>query len=613
MRDKLASLLSAIVSAARRAARERLPWRVALRRATVLARRGPRAFLHGMVAYAWPPTASAAVTPLAASAYEAWIGQNEATPLPEHSVDGIVSIVMPVCNTPRDFLEAALASVYAQSHQDWELCIHDDASDVPWVRPILESAASSDSRIKLSFGQSRGGISAASNAALAMASGRWIGFLDHDDVLDPCALALAARRLVSEQADLVYTDHDVLDLQGRRCNPFFKPDWNPDLFLSQMYVGHFVLVDRLLVSRLGGFRSEYDGAQDYDLVLRCAAEGIRIAHEPSILYHWRQHDGSTALNADSKPYAHHAGRAALQDFVQARVPGARVEDGPNAFCYDIRYPLPPESCASVIIPTRDGLALLRQCVETLEAKTEGMPYEIIVVDNGSRDEATLAWLERFSGRDGRRVIRADVAFNWSHLNNLAAREASGDVLVFLNNDTEITQPDWLLRLAENARRENAGVCGPLLLYADGTIQHAGVVVGMGGWADHVFKGMAPVHHQHLFASPVLRRNVLAVTGACMVVSRTVFDRLGGFDESFVVCGSDVDLCLRAHRDGLLNVYVPEARLVHHESKTRDPRHIPESDFVHSARAYSPYRMLGDPLYNRNLDPMSLVPALRPGR
>lgn len=592
-----------------RARGQGMSWGELLGRAAAAFIRGPRFFARQVICYV-APEVTAPPTEEHRSEYGKWIEAQPSSTVQVASF-GRVSVIMPVCETPETFLLEAYASLRAQSYCDWELCIHDDASIESRVRTLLERLVREDDRIRISYGAERGGIAKATNAALALASGRWVAFLDHDDLLHPEALALTATRLAEGDCDLVYTDHDALDESGQRCLPYFKPDWNPDLFLSQMYLGHLVVIDRTLVESVGRLRPEMDGAQDYDLVLRCVSAGARIAHVPQVLYHWRQHSGSTSANAGSKPYAHHAGRRALQEYVDLHHPGAHVDDGAHTFCYDVRYPVDRESTlASIIIPTRDRIDLLDVCIRTLRELTRGQQYEVMIVDNGSVEPESQAWLARMQASGAVRVIRADVPFNWSVLNNLAAREASGDVLVFLNNDTEIVEPGWLARLVEVALRPDVGVCGPLLVYGDGTIQHAGVVVGMGGWADHVFKGMDAVHSQHLFASPMLRRNVLAVTGACMAVDKRTFDSIGGFDESFVICGSDVELCLRAHASGLRNVYIPEAKLIHHESKTRDPRAIPEEDFVRSAAAYHPYRTEGDPYYNANLDPMSAVPALK---
>lgn len=571
-------------------------------------RRGPKYMVRTMLAYANGSEAqSATVTTI--EDYERWLMGQPAVPAPADV--GLISIVMPVCNTPERFLREAVSSVQAQSYRNWELCIHDDASDEPHVAVILEELGKRLPNLRVSRSTARQGIAATTNAAVALAKGRWITFLDHDDLLEPDALAAVVACHDATSADVVYTDHDVLGEDGRLRTPYFKPDWNMDLFLSQMYLGHLVSFDAELVRRMGGLRSDCDGSQDYDLVLRCVADGATVAHVPKILYHWRAHAGSTAANAGSKPYAHHAGRRAVQHHVQSAHPGARVDDGAQLFCYDVRYPYADKGpLASIIIPTRDGLDLLRTCVESLYAKTLYRDFEIIVVDNGSSEPETLQWLEGMSRRESFRVINANVPFNWSALNNLAAREARGEVLVFLNNDTEIIDGEWLQRLAENALRPDVGVCGPLLLYGDRTIQHAGVVIGMGGWADHVFKGELPIHLQNLFVSPVLQRQVLAVTGACMAVARDTFELLRGFDETFIVCGSDVELCLRARACGLSTVYVARSVMIHHESKTRDPRAIPESDFVRSAQAYSPYREEGDPFFSPNLDYMASSPRLR---
>ncbi|WP_240906195.1 glycosyltransferase family 2 protein [Thermomonas sp. HDW16] len=571
-------------------------------------RKGPRHFLRSILAYAdgFNLHTESRTSP---DSYADWLRAQPEIPV---RVDaGLISVVMPVCNTPERFLREAIASVEAQTYRNWEICIHDDASDQPHVLQVLEELRARMPGMRVSRSVSRQGIAAATNAAIALARGHWITFLDHDDVLEPDALAAVVDCHQRTLAEVVYTDHDVLGEDGRLRDPYFKPDWNLDLFLSQMYLGHLVSFDAALIRRVGDLRSDCDGSQDYDLVLRCIAAGAHVAHVPKVLYHWRAHAGSTAANAHSKPYAHDAGRLALQEHVQLRHPGAHADDGAHLFCYDVRYPYADNGpLASIVIPTRDGLDLLRACVESLYAKTDYRDFEIIVVDNGSEQPETLQWLQGMSRRDGFRVIRADVPFNWSALNNLAAREARGEVFVFLNNDTEVIDGQWLQRLAENALRPDVGVCGPLLLYGDRTIQHAGVVIGMGGWADHVFKGEAPVHHQNLFVSPVLQRQVLAVTGACMAVSRDTFDALGGFDESFIVCGSDVEFCLRAHARGLAIVYVARAVMIHHESKTRDPRAIPESDFVRSAQAYSPYREDGDPFFSPNLDYMASSPRLR---
>lgn len=550
------------------------------------------------------------------SDYERWIAAHvdadeSVPPVPRPGT--VFSVIVPTYKPPLEFLRAALDSVLGQTHVGFELCIADDASADAAVVALLADYAARDARVRYVIRPERGGIAANTNSALQLAGGDYVVFLDHDDLLHRDALASLAAAIDDGSAgDIVYSDHDCIGPDGRRRNPFFKPDWSPDLFLAQMYLGHFVAIRRELVERAGGLRPGCDGSQDYDLVLRCIALGARPSHIPKILYHWRQHPGSTAANPQSKPYAHEAGRKAIQGYLDEASPGARADSGEFLFTYDVRYPLPsPQPRAAIVIPTRDRIDLLGACLDSIFAQTDYDDYEVVVVDNNSVEPATRDYFAKACrAHPNLRVLPAPIPFNWSRLNNLAAAGLDADVLVFLNNDTVVISRDWLLRLVENALRPGIGVCAPLLLYEDGTIQHAGVVVGLGGWADHVYKGEPPQHRQDLFVSPMLRRDVLAVTGACMAIATDKFRTLTGFDEEFIICGSDVDLCLRAHRAGLRNVYLPEARLYHYESKTRDPRAIPEIDFVRSAASYGEFRTVGDPLYNSNLDPMRCTPSLR---
>jgi GT2 family glycosyltransferase len=324
------------------------------------------------------------------------------------------------------------------------------------------------------------------------------------------------------------------------------------------------------------------------------------------------HAGSTAMNAGAKPYAHEAGRRAVQAFLEARY-GARllrVDDGEHLFTYSPRFRMEPGTVVSIIVPTRDKADLVETCVRSILARSTWPDYEVLIVDNQSNEAATFAAFDRLRAIDARvRVVPAPIPFNWSRVNNLAANESRGQVLLFLNNDTEVITADWIERLGEVALLPDVATVGALLLYPDGTIQHAGVVVGMGGWADHVFKGCAPVHHPSPFISAVTTRNVLASTGACVAIERAKFERLGGFDEEFEICGSDVEIGLRAHRAGLQNIMLATVRLYHYESKTRGPE-VPENDFVQSARKYAPYREGGDPFYSPDLDASSTTPTIR---
>jgi GT2 family glycosyltransferase len=364
-----------------------------------------------------------------------------------------------------------------------------------------------------------------------------------------------------------------------------------------------------LLRELGCLSPGTQGSQDHDLVLRLAAHGAKIIHIPQVLYHWRVHDGSTSSNPDAKPYAHTAGKEAVSRHLSARYAGQfdRVEDSDYGFVYMPRFKIAPGTLASIIIPTLDKADLLKACIDSIHQVTEISCYEILVLDNGSREPETAAYFRQLADDSRVRVIEAHIPFNWSRLNNIGRQHAQGQVLVFLNNDTVVISPDWLQRLMEYALLPDVATVGPLLLYPDDTIQHAGVVVGMGGWADHVFKGQSVKHYPSPFVSSLLPRNVMANTGACVAISTDHFDKLGGFDETFEICGSDVELGIRAHHQGYSNVYLPSVRLYHLESKTR-AAHVPECDFRQSAIKYAPYRTQGDPFYNPNLNSHNTSPT-----
>lgn len=548
-------------------------------------------------------------------AYQHWVRQDEKRARRERRAIGkaiqampsrpLVSVVMPVYAPNLAHLKAAIDSVRAQSYPNWELSIADDASPGSEVGDFLRATAARDDRIKVVFRSANGHISAASNSALEQARGEVVVLLDQDDCLAPHALYLCVKTFLAEpETGLTYSDEDMLDVEGRRTQPFFKPDWSPHLLFQQCYFGHLLAFRRKLLDQVGGFRLGYEGAQDYDLALRLAAV-TRVGHIPHILYHWRQHQQSTALNADAKPYAHIAGRRALEDALGARY-GDRIsgiEDGTYPFTYQPRFKLPADLKVSIIIPTRDRLDLLVPCVESILERSSHANYEVLILDNNSCKSETAAYLSRIHQIDARlKALPAPIPFNWSRLNNIGARATTGEVLVFLNNDTSVITPDWMERLAELALLPETGVVGALLMYPEDTIQHAGVVVGMGGWADHVYKGLPADHYRSWgYVSPCLTRNVLAVTGACLAIERSKFYALGGFDEEFVICGSDVELGIRAHKRGYYNAVCAQARLYHYESKTRDS-HVPEVDFVQSALKYAPYRTERcDPFFNPNLD------------
>lgn len=520
------------------------------------------------------------------------------------------SVVMPVYNVDPLWLEKAVGSVLDQVYGNWELCIADDCSTRQDTREYLEGLRG-NGRVTVMFLEENQGISEATNAACSRATGDYLVFMDNDDVLTRDALLECNFQAAATGADVLYSDQDEIDVEDVRRNPLYKPNWSPDLLLSQMYVGHLLCVKRSLFEELGGFRKEFDGSQDYDLMLRLSEKTDRIDHIDQILYSWRAVPSSTTADPHAKPYAQTAGLRAIQEHLD-RVYGpgyAEARETDHFFVYDVRYPLVGDPLVSIIIPTKDHVDDLRKAVQSIFDKTEGVRFEILILNNNSEEPETFAYFDEVSRLDNVRVLDASYEFNWSKLNNHGIREARGDVFVCLNNDVEVISSDWLERLAEDAVREGVGVVGGLLLYPDGTIQHAGVVVGMSGWADHVYKGMDPVHHGSPFVSPMVRRNVMAVTGACMAFSRKTYEAIGGFDEDFVVCGSDVELCVRAYRKGFLNLYDPAVVLTHFESKSRDASFVPEIDLTLSKNAYAEYRESGDPFYNGNLDVMSTSPRV----
>lgn len=511
------------------------------------------------------------------------------------------SIVMPVYNVEIKWLEKAIESVKRQNYVNWEICMADDCSTKEGVREYLKSVESD--KIKVAYLEKNQGISGASNAAAALATGDYIVLMDNDDAITYDALYEFLRKIKETDADIVYSDQNIIDEFDNGREPLHKPNWSPDLFLSQMYIGHLLGFKKSLFDLVGGFRTEFNGSQDYDLVLRMIEHTDKIEHVSKVLYGWRDLPSSTATNPGSKPYAQTAGLNAIQSHLD-RIYGegkATALETEDLFVYDVRYHYDVMPKVSVIIPTKDHVDLLKQDIDSIEELTTYKDYEIIVLDNNSEKEESFKYFEEVQKQYSNVTVhKAAFEFNWSKLNNYGMTLAKGDVYVFMNNDMKLITPDWLERLAEKAMRDDVGIVGGLLLYEDDTIQHAGVVVGIRGWADHIYKGMKPVHYGSPYVSPMVTRNVTACTGALMAISKKVIERIGGFDEDFIICGSDIEICIRAYLRGYVNIYDPHIKLYHYESKSRDS-YIPEVDFEMSAFAYRTYREEGDPYYNCNLD------------
>lgn len=505
-----------------------------------------------------------------------------------------VSIITPVFNTPVAWLEECVQSVLDQIYEEWELILIDDNSDEPELLSLLPEIAQRDSRIVLAKSARRGGISAASNRGLEVAAGDWIGFLDHDDLLEPDALFQHVKWLQDHpNVDLIYSDEDKLTENGLDA-PIFKPDWSPDYFLSCNYICHFTVIRAAVLAKVGGFRSEFDGAQDYDLFLRIVEQTTRIDHVPRVLYHWRRSRASTADDIRRKPGSLETGRLALEAHLERQAARGHVTVDWRTHAYWIKRELIEAKRISIIIPVRDRVDLLARCVDSITRETIYTPYEILIVDNDSESAEARDYLSR----SPHRVVSYAGPFNFSAINNFAVEQTDSPWLLFLNNDTEVIDGDWLTIMAEHVQRPEVGAVGPRLLYPDDTVQHGGIVVGVGGIAEHAFRGF-PAESPGVCRQLQVTRNYSAVTGACLMTRRDVFNQVQGFDEEKLpVTFSDVDLCLKIRRAGYLVVYTPFARLYHHESGSRRLSVEPRETGVMRERWSDLLEY--DPYYNPNL-------------
>ncbi len=517
------------------------------------------------------------------------------------------SIVMPVYNTPERWLRRCLDTVQAQIYTNWELCIADDASTKPHVRSVLEEYAARDARIKVHFRERNGHIVAASNSALELAQGDYMVLLDHDDELPEHALFVVAERLVSDsRVKLIYSDEDKIDENGRRYEPYFKPDWNPELFHSQNMISHLGVYELALVREVGCFQPGFEGSQDYDLALRCIErlQPENIAHIPHVLYHWRAIEGSTALAHGEKSYAKSAGALALEAHLARCGIAAEVLPALESY-HRVRYALPATlPLVSLIIPTRDRLDLLRLSVGTILEKTTYPNFEILILDNQSCEPQTLEYFRDIVRDERVRVIAYDKPFNFSAINNHGARHARGEVLGLINNDVEVFDGEWLSEMMSHALRPGVGAVGSMLYYPDDRIQHAGVVVGFLGVGAHAFQGK-PRGSYGPFGRARLLQNLSCVTAACLLLRREVFDAVGGLEEGLEVAFNDVDFCLRILDTGKRIVWTPYAELYHHESASRGLEDSPEKlarftrEVEFMQKRYGK-RLLADPAYNPNL-------------
>ena len=518
----------------------------------------------------------------------------------------LFSILTPVYNTEKELLEKMIKSVINQTYSNWELCLVDGGSTQPHISVTLENLLHRDSRIKVNLLNENRGISANSNEALKMANGEFIALLDHDDELSPNALYENVALLNKyPDADMIYSDEDKLNQQGSRFDPYFKPDWSPDFFYSSMYTCHLGVYRTSIIKKMGGFRCEFDGAQDWDLVLRLIEETDKIYHIPKVLYHWRQTENSTALSLSGKDYAKAAQIKAVQEHFNRSKIEVEVTPGLEENLLRVRRLFAEKPKVSIIIPTRDMAKVLRICIESVQDLTSYQNYEIIIIDNNSIEIETLNYFREISKEPKIRIISYPAQFNFAAINNFAVGCADGDLLLFLNNDTEVISPEWLEAMVEHAVRPEVGLVGARLLYSNDTIQHAGVIIGIGGVAGHSHKYYSR-NHPGYFSRAKAIQNVSAVTAACMMVRKEIFNSLGGFNaKNLAVAFNDIDLCLRIRQRGMLIIYTPYAELYHHESISRGNDYEPEKAlrFQYEAEYMLDHwkeELRYDPYYNPNL-------------
>ncbi|MBX8534043.1 glycosyltransferase [Pseudomonas cichorii] len=549
--------------------------------------------------------------------YAAWIRQydtlddNDRQEIARHigtwESPPLISVIMPVFDPPLDLLREALDSIRNQLYPHWELCIADDASSNPAVQEFLKQAELQSPKIKVIFRSTNGHISQASNSALDIAQGQFIALMDNDDLLPEHALYWVARKIIEHpDVGILYSDEDKIDRKGQRSAPYFKPDWNEFLFRSQNMISHLGVYRRDLVEQVGRFRVKFEGSQDYDLALRCSEKLSReqIIHISRVLYHWRIHAGSTAMATDEKPYAALAGVKALDEHLQRTGRAGWTELLPIGM-YRVHYRLPKHNpLVSLIIPTRNAGSLVKQCIDSIQNLTHYGPYEIIVVDNGSDDSESLTYFEHLSEQPNITVLRDDGPFNYSALNNQAVRLARGELVGLINNDIEVINPEWLDEMVALALQPEVGAVGARLWFPDDRLQHGGVILGIGGIANHSHKFLPRGEHGY-FGRAVLIQEFSAVTAACLVIRKSIFEQVKGLDEANLkVAFNDVDFCLRVKEAGYVNLWTPFAELYHHESATRGFEDSPQKQARFSQEvAYMHTRwpeIETDPAYNPNL-------------
>lgn len=534
------------------------------------------------------------------------------------SYEPLISVAVPAFRTPETFLIQMIESLLDQTYGNWELCIANGSPEDTVMKGVLDEYMKKDSRIRVSELSENKGIAGNTNAALEMARGEFVGLLDHDDLLAPNALYEVARALDSDRTlDAVYTDEDKVTTElDEHFQPHLKPDFNLDLLRSNNYICHFFVVRCSVVEKAGGFRQEFDGAQDHDFIFRCVETAGKVGHIPEILYHWRTHKASTADNPASKMYAFDAGKRAIEAHLERTGTAGVVTHTPDLGFFRVKYPIQGSPLVSIIIPNKDEKETLKTCIESIREKTEYDNYEIIIVENNSTTEEIFQYYKELSQDPRIRLLRWKKEFNYSAINNYGVSHAKGEYLLFLNNDVKVITLGWIKEMLGVCQRPEVGAVGVKLIYPDNTIQHAGCVIGIGGIAGHMFVDMPANRTGYLHKASILQ-DMSAVTAACMMMKKTVFEEAGGFTEKLSVAFNDVDLCLKVRKNEKLIVYDPYVQLYHMESKTRGAEDSTEKvrrfqeEIEYMRCQWIDILKKGDPYYNKNLSLTKWNYSLRP--
>lgn len=517
-----------------------------------------------------------------------------------------ISILVPVYNTPQVFLKQMIQSVRKQTYANWELCIANANPDNEEVKQILEICTKKDDRIKVVNVPENEGIAQNTNRALDIATGEFIGLLDHDDLLEENALYEIVSCLnKKKETDVLYTDEDKVTTDlDEYFLPNFKPDFNLDMLRTNNYICHFFVAKKELIEKVGGFRAEYNGAQDYDLILRCTEQAQNVTHIAKILYHWRVHKESTADNPLSKMYAYEAGKKAIEGHLARCHTDGEVLQTDNLGFYRVKYPVKGKPLVSILIPNKDQVDTLDKCLRSIEERTDYDNYEIIIIENNSTEQKTFDYYNQICN-DKIRVVYWKKEFNYSAINNFGVDQAKGEYLLLLNNDMEVISRDWMSELLGHCQRPEVGAVGARLYYPDDTVQHAGIIIGIGGVAGSVFVGMKRGYTGYMHRAAI-QQDLSAVTAACMMIKRSVFEEAGRLEEQLKVAFNDVDLCLKIRKNGYLIVYDPYVELYHYESKTRGAEDTKEkvrrfqSEIEYMRCHWIDILKNGDPAYNPNL-------------